>query len=470
MRARHQRPSRFTIATLAVCFGLLATGCSSAKTTTTAKKINVRIWRVGQDVDPLRDVITAFNKDNKDVLVTYKRKSASNYEQNSLKSMAGRQGPDVWSISSDQIGDMESILKPLPANFYYTKGATSGPVTLDTVKTLFPDGVTEQILSTDGKSVLGLPSSVDSLQLYYNSDLFKLAADEYRRSLPTGFKEDEYTPVRTLLSKPPTTWETLLAQVRYLTKKGPNDTLVRSSIALGTTGNISNSADILQLLMMQNGVRVVSTDRSRALFTQTIDSPTGTRLRPGQKALEFYTSFSNPKSPMYSWNTSMPSTLDAFGQGRVAMVIAFTDFGKQLKAKYPKFQYEVTSVPQISTTQDQVNLIRFNLESVTQVAESSNAAFAFLGTYASEKNSKTLSKEAKLTSPYLKSLQATSSSSDYLTKQVLSGKAVFKKSHADFDKAFEEMISDVVQNGLPTDITLDTGAEKVNQLLAPQDE
>src|SRR5690606_30960030 len=136
-------------------------------------------------------------------------------------------------------------------------------------------------------------------------------------------------PVRRLLEKAPATWSELLEQAKYINRRN-GDTVLRSAVALGTADNIDHSNDILQLLMLQNGAKLVSDDRKNPLFHVPTSTPTGGQVRPGEKALDFYASFADPTKENYSWNPSMPQALDAFTQGRVAMVIAYSDFGRKL--------------------------------------------------------------------------------------------------------------------------------------------
>ena len=165
----------------------------------------------------------------------------------------------------------------------------------------------------------------------------------------------------------------------------------------------------------------------------------------------------------------MPEALDAFGQGKVAMVIGFSDFGAQLKVRYPQFSYETTGVPQISvgTSQTPINLIKFSVETVTKTADSYNAAIALLKRYTSTNSTYDMASEAGLTPPFLSQLQ---DSEDFKISQILTGQAVYKKKRTQFDAAFRQMIIDVSQNAIAPDKALDTGAQTINTLLASSDE
>lgn len=446
--------------------GLLATACGTP--TTSSKVPQVRVWRVGQPVDVVADIRDTFLQNNKGVQFSYQNKSIDGYELAALKSLTARNGPDVWSIPSDWLGDHVTRVGAMPDNFFdaETKGLSGGPFKpADYVKQVYPAGIAEQLVYND--KVYGLPTGVDTLRLYVNTNLFDTALAEYQASLGDNATDEKLQPVRALLSHAPTTWSDLVDATPYLTKRD-GSTVTRSAIALGTADNIPNAADTLQLLILQNDGQITSTDRTRALFHIPTTTGAGVSVRPGENALSFLSSFANPAKPNYTWNPSLPQALDAFGQGRLAMVIAFSDFGKQVKVKYPKLDFEVDPVPQISVAplQDPVNLIKFWIETVPRVADTPTLALSFMKEEA--RNANSIASEAGLGSPFLKTLNADPDT--FPNRQILSGKAVYKKSRDQFDADFRQMITDVTQNGLTASEALDSGAQKINDLLAQPDE
>lgn len=454
-------------------FGLLATGCSlpwSKKTVTTEQAPPVlRVWRYGQDIDPLKSSFEAFEDKNKStgISVEFTRHDLPGYEIDSLRSMSALNGPDIWSIPSDWIADYQNHFVVLDGSFFVTEENEKQPASsVQAVRDLFPEGIANALLSDDGK-VIGMPTNVESLVLFYNPNMLAQAFQEWQDS-PQGENADgnTYESVQNLLSAPPKTWTQLLDQTPYLTRRD-NATVTRSAIALGTDANIPNSADILQLLMLQNGANVVTSDRKTADFHLSSRTPSGSMVRVGEKALDFYSSFSNPGKSNYSWNSSMPSALEAFGTGRTAMVIAFPGFENELKIKYPEATYQLAPVPQISTSQKGTTLIRFSLEGVTKVSKAipnsiTDASTALLGRYTGKDISFNLAQEMSAFSPYKEYL----SQSDPLEQQILTGKTVYKKNHDEFDRIFNEMISSVYQQGNTPSKAIDTGAEKINAILA----
>lgn len=443
--------------------GVLATACSRGNNGTATTEIQLRQWRVGQDVAVVQDIADSFVNEHKNVVFSYENKSLDGYELAALKSLAARTGPDVWSIPNDWLGDHTIRLTALPDNFFVTEDEKNPGTPSAHIKKLYPAGIVDQLTNPADGKIYGLPTGVDTLRLYYNPEILSDALTEFRAN---EAPDEVYQPVQTLLQNPPSTWNALLEQAKYITKRS-GETISRGTIALGTADNIPDSADILQLLMMQNGAKVVSTDHRSALFHIPETTPAGVTLRPGENALNFFASFSNPANANYTWNPSMPQAIDAFGQGKVAMVIAFADFGAMLKIKYPEFNFETAPVPQISVAplQEQINLIRFWVETVPLVADNQIAALTYLRELS--KSATEIANEAGLISPFLSVLSADPTA--FPNKQILTGQGVFKKHRDQFDQDFRQMIIDVSQNGLTSGKALDSAADKINVLLGQDD-
>ena len=442
---------------LMVLFGLSATGCTKKSTSSTAAP-TVKIWRYNQDYDAYKKIIDDFQKKLSGSIISYANNGGSDYEQKAVNSLAAKKGPDIWSIPNEWIGDNEDKTLPLPDKFFKdSKGKYLN--TVDEVKKNFPKGIWEQLIRSDGK-IVGMPSSVESLVLYYNEDLFSEAFDDYKKAHKD--EDIDTTPVKQVLKQAPKTWNDLVEQEKYITKI-ENDKIVRSTIALGTTNNLPYSNDILSLLMMQNGAKIIGDNRSDVLFNIPTTSPSGVTIWPGQLALEFYTSFSNPKDNKYTWNQSMPSALDAFGTGQVAMVIGYPELGQQIKEKYPKFSFSTTAIPQPSISSTPVNYIRFSIESVTVTSSNSTNAFNLLASYTDIDNQKSIPKEIKTYSAYQKTLESLSDN-DFQASQILTGSTYYKKKHVQFDAEFNNMINSVVQNGISCQDAVTTASQAITKL------
>jgi len=449
-------------------FGLLATGCSFGKqnTPTAASKIPLRIWRLDQPADPIRDALNQFAKTYPTTALTYQKNTIDNYELSAISSLASGTGPEIWSIPNDWLGDEQNHTTPIPSSYY--KDST----TPDTkVAALYPPGIVEQLVyqpdsTKSTRAVYGIPTNVDVLRLYVNPALFDAATADYKNSLGKNYSDSAFLPKQQLLNHNAATWSELQDQCALINVRKDN-TFSRSCIALGTADNTPDSNDILQLLMMQNGVDVVSTDHSRALFGDQKQTDAGRIIRPGEEALKFFSSFSNPNDPNYSWNPSMPQAMDAFGQGKLAMVIGYRSLGDDIHTKYPQLNFTSTPVPQVSTTQDPVNFINFKVETVTKQASNTQAAFSLLSFYTDPTDAASMAAEQHLHTPYLADLQKESDNGDTVAKNILTGRSVFKKNRTQFDAAFRDMIINVTQNHGDPSTSLDVAIQKINNLLNP---
>src|SRR5690606_25150448 len=104
----------------------------------------------------------------------------SNYEFAALKSLAGGNGPDIWSIPNDWMGDYRDQVLAIPDKFFSLE--ENAPTAAQSIVALFPEGIAEQLIGVDGKTVYGLPTNADSLQLYVNTSLLDDAYSDFRKA------------------------------------------------------------------------------------------------------------------------------------------------------------------------------------------------------------------------------------------------------------------------------------------------
>ena len=70
-------------------------------------------------------------------------------------------------------------------------------------------------------------------------------------------------------------------------------------------------------------------------------STDSTAALPTVSALNFYTSFANPTSTFYTWNSSLPSSFDMFISGRSAFYIGRASELFALQAQNPNLNFDV---------------------------------------------------------------------------------------------------------------------------------
>jgi multiple sugar transport system substrate-binding protein len=200
----------------------------------------------------------------------------------------------------------------------------------------------------DGK-IVALPLSVDTLALYYNRDLLNAA------NIP----------------EPPTTWTQFQENVTKLTKIGQNNSILKAGAAIGTSKNVERASDILNLLMMQNGVQMVD-DRGVASFGYEAG---GSFL--AEDAIRFYTDFANPLKQVYTWNEKQQNSFNAFVNGKAAFFFGYSYHAPLIKAASPKLNFSITQVPQIEGGKT-VNFANYWVETVSKTTDFSDWAWNFI--------------------------------------------------------------------------------------------
>ena len=114
-------------------------------------------------------------------------------------------------------------------------------------------------------------------------------------------------------------------------------------------GKINRATDILALIMMQAGIEMYDSSKNTATFAEFPESFFGKEKSPGEMALEYYTKFSDPSSGQYSWNARMHNSVDAFIEGKSAMVINYSWLIPRVQEKAPKMNLGTSLVPQNKT-------------------------------------------------------------------------------------------------------------------------
>ncbi len=152
-------------------------------------------------------------------------------------------------------------------------------------------------------------------------------------------------------------------------KKG---NIIQSGTSLGLVDNVNRSFDIASLLMMQNGSSMSCGD------TFCVGGSTKDGYNPGMEALRFYSDFANPVSDVYSWNSNMENSIDAFAAGKVAYMFGYNYNKEQVKAKNPSLNYYITTVPQIDGSSSEINYANYFVEVVASKSQHQNEAWDFV--------------------------------------------------------------------------------------------
>jgi ABC-type glycerol-3-phosphate transport system substrate-binding protein len=438
---------------LAIVMALTLTGCGEKKEQ--SQPTELVIWGF-VDEDVFKPIIKDFNKKNKIEVVYIKKNLDSNYENDALNSIMSGQGPDVWAIPNDWVYRHKEKLAPLPESIVKSNK-------LDVAET-FADFVQEDNIF-DGK-VYGLTPGVDMLQIYYNPTLFNEATQ--RASTALKSQTDLRKEITGILGQFPITWDEFNKILPWLTVKNSNY-ITTSAVAMGTSNNVSYPEDILSLLMLQNQTKMISDDLGQTSFNLPIKNASGQEVYTGTNSLDFYTSYTNPSSPNYTWNSSMPSDIQAFIEGKVAMIFNYSNLAGYLNQAYPNFKYTRALVPQIGDFNPITDYASYTTYVVPEISPTQSDAWNFIvqmatksyGTY----NSATLTLAPNKNTE--EKVLANRRSRKGPTKTEIVSGATWNKGRypVELDNLFKDAISRVNAGSQTSQASLDTAATKLTELL-----
>jgi multiple sugar transport system substrate-binding protein len=438
-------------------------GCKTAnkETADAMKPITLTYWRVFDGPDAFQDIITKYKALHPFITIEYRKLRYNEYETELLNALAEDRGPDIFSVHNTWIKKYQSKLAPMPETTTLAYPVTQGTVKKETVAELrttsslslkelkdnFVDVVSHDVLLEDGK-IYGLPLSVDTLAMYYNKDLFNNAG----------------------ISQTPRYWnKEFLQAVKNLTKQDPKKGLVQSGAALGGSSNINRFSDILSVLMMQNGA-VLLDDNHQVVFNLVPTALKDSGYNPGLEALRFYTDFSNPAKESYSWNNELPTSLDMFISGNLAIMFSYSYDLETIKAQAPKLNFSVAKLPQIEgNPPTNINFANYWIEAVSKKSPYQNEAWDFIQFMVKEEQVKNYLEKTKRPTA-LRSLVAEQKTDDEIgvfADQVLTAKSWYQgKNVTAAEEAIKEMINTVVRNtGEKLQDIINTAAARVQQTI-----
>lgn len=287
-------------------FGTLTlSGCGTAPESYSVQSIEV--WGVFDDSDAYNKAMSAYKEANPLVKnITYRKLPVDTYKEDLVNALAAGKGPDIFMIRNSWRAAFEDKTAPAPEALLPER----------TYRDALVDVAASDFIGTDGK-IYGVPLSVDSLALYYNKDIFNAAG----------------------ISRPPETWDEVVEDARILNTIDQFGSITRSGIALGTGTNINRSSDILTVLMMQLGSKIV--DRKP-------DSAVSFADDKSRQAFDFYTQFSRVGSDVYSWNARQDYSIDAFYKGNLAMMVNYSWQYEAIKQKNAKLNIGMAPLPQFN--------------------------------------------------------------------------------------------------------------------------
>lgn len=305
--------------------------------------VTLEFWGLHDDLSIWQPIFNAFKKENSNVSFNYVQMNPETYENVLLEALASGKRPDIIMFHSSWLPKHGNKVLPLPQTVMSLK---------DFQDTFIDVAVTDFVAKNQ---IYALPVWTDVLVMVYNKDLFNTAG----------------------IATPPKDWDEFIGVAQKLSIKDKFGNLTKSGAAIGAADNVNNSSDILSLLMLQSGAKIISDDGTEATFDRSI-AIGDSIYSPGESALRFYTDFNSSKSKAYSWNNKFSNSFDAFISGQTAIIFDYALNIGRIKQKSPNLRFAVAPMPQLKDATKDVNYADFWGYSVPMASNNSETAWKFL--------------------------------------------------------------------------------------------
>ena len=369
---------------------------------------------------------------SKTLHVTYIEKTSANFQSDFINALANAAGPDIVMLSEDMLYNNENKLFLIPYTSYDERTFKN---------TFIQEG--EDFLSPTG--VYAVPFVIDPLVMYWNRDIFNTAG----------------------ISQPPQYWDQFLTLPKQLSVVDKSGNITQSAVALGEWQNVNNAKAILANLMLQAGTPIVDTTgptpRAALLYTTGSNA-----VSPGQSSVDFYTQFSNPVGPTYSWNRAMDDSQTVFLSGNLGVYFGFASELPTLRAKNPNLNFDVAALPQPRQNTMQTVFAKIYGLSIVKQSKNVDAAFQVIAALTTADSITKLDAVTDLP-PVRRDLLATQPTDPYQNifyRSALVAKGWLDPSAQATDAAFQNMIESITGGQSNTSDALSTVNDKINALLA----
>jgi multiple sugar transport system substrate-binding protein len=303
-------------------------------------KITLQYWSLWEPASVMEPIIQKYEQMNSNINIEYTQKPFTQYELNSFTRLeqgttVNTPAPDILKISNTWLPKYQSYLSPLPSSVMSSSEYSQ----------LFYPTVTEDFTGSDGK-IYAMPEGIDGLAVFYNKTLLKKA----------GYDE------------PPKDWDTFIEAAKKLTKKDSNGRITQAGVAIGSSNNVKHSTEILNLMLLQNGIEVVNSDGTSVTLS-------GSRT---QSTLSYYTAFVTDHKV---WSADLRSDLEMFYSGNLAMMFAPSWAAFDIITSAPKVEFGIAAVPQIGSNYGTSNAVNYSMywgDAVSKESANTTEAWKFV--------------------------------------------------------------------------------------------
>jgi hypothetical protein len=234
---------------------------------------------------------------------------------------------------------------------------------------------------------------------------------------------------------------------------------------LGEWSNITNAKEVLSTLLLQAGTPI--TGRNERGVVSVLNSKFNYPITPSQSAINFYTQFSNPTSQNYTWNRSLPTSLNMFLSSKLATYIGFASEIFSIQQKNSNLNFDVTYIPQIRDSNKKVVFGRMYALALVKQSKQLPGAFLVASTLTETEPIKAIEVVTNLP-PVRRNLLSNKPTDAFRT--VFYNSALISKSWIDPDfagssKVFRDMIDSITSGRSRVSEALDRASIELDVLL-----
>src|SRR3989344_680483 len=361
----------------------------------------------------------------------YVQKYSDTFENDFVEALASGKSPDLVIFPHDLLLKHQNKLAVIPLK--------------NLSERQFKDSFIEggEVFFTS-KGALGFPILVDPLVMYWNRSMFSDKG----------------------IGLPPKNWDEFFTIAPKFNQKNKAGNLNKTIVALGETLNIANFKDILSALIIQAGSPIVALGADGKI-SSVFNQSQGFENPRAEAALRFYTEFSNPVKPIFSWNKSLPNSKDAFLAEELATYFGFGSELASLRSMNPNLNFDVATLPQIRDGATKTTYGKIYGLVIPKSSQKISAAFTVASQISSTQSLKNLSELANLP-PSRRDLLSVLPESSYQSvfyQSAIMTKAWSDPSPTETDLVFRDMFESVTSGKTRLNEAINRADKELESLL-----
>lgn len=413
-----QNKKRFAIILAIIGAGVFILGVlffsgklGSNQTASTVPEGTIVVWGTLPE-DSFSQALQFIANNQTKIGVNYSYVSANTLKAKLSEAIASDVGPDMVISDMATFYSIKQYTEAMPYTTYPEAGFRQSF-----------SNITYDLLQPSG--ILAMPIGIDPIVMFYNREI--LASSGY--------------------SMPPNTWANIYEMAPDVIKIDKGQIVRQELVPFGQYKNVNNAWAIISTLFMQSRIPIAKNDEMVGKAVNLNSSDISGSGDAGQKVLEFYTQFSDPKSQFYTWNRSMLDSKKEFLEGRLAFLPSFASEAKDISNRNPNLNFAVSGIPQLNTdVKYQATFANVYVASVLKKSTNKPVAYAIWFTFIEPDFQKVFAQTAMM-APALNSLLMLPPETTYLPvvyKSALIAKSWYNDDMAKTDQAFSQMIESVI--------------------------